>query len=156
MKELHGNKAPETKVLFQPSTGSLIVKMVQNALPVTFTFAKYSSQNGLTWAYKREGTEPGAVTFYCKNSGRPRWSCVPLPKATCFLFYSSIKWHLRINKISCKRWKPHAVGEQGLGDGNTHHHRQLPYYSCRRVGVEVRQELKNKIVGHVIINYIIK
>ena len=58
--------------------GSLFTKIVQNTLLVTFTFAKYSSQNELFWTYKREGIEPGAVTFYCKNSGRLcRSLCAP-------------------------------------------------------------------------------
>ena len=63
----------ETKPLkqrFYPrlTTGSLFTKMVQDILLVTFTFAKYSSQHGLFWAYKGEGTEPGAITFYCKTA----------------------------------------------------------------------------------------
>lgn len=150
----------ETKPLKQRfysrlTTGSLFTKMVQNTLLVTFTFAKYSSQHGLLWAYKGEGTEPGAVTFYCKNSARLCQSYVPRPKPMCFLFYSSIKWHLWINKISFKCWKPHTVGKQEFGDGSTYRHQQIPYCICRKTRVGVRQELKNSL-GHTIINYIIK
>ena len=132
----------ETKPLKQNfysrlTNGSLFTNIVQNTLLVTFTFAKYSSQNELFWTYKREGREPGAVTFYCKNSGRLCRSYVPRPKPMCFLFYSSIKWHLWINKISFKCWKPHTVGKQEFGDGSTHRHQQIPYCICRKTGIGV-------------------
>lgn len=67
------------------------------------------SENTHLLIYKGEGPEPGVVTTYSQNSGRPCWSRVPLSKAMCFLYYSSIKWHLWINTISFKCWKPHTV-----------------------------------------------
>lgn len=75
---------------------------------------------------------------YAKNSGGPLWSRVPLPKAMCFFFYSSIKWHLWINKISFKCWKPHTVGAQGLGDGSTCHLSRHHAAVLGRVGVGVK------------------
>lgn len=138
-------------------TGSVFT----HALQVMFTFAKYTSQNGHLWTHKGEGTEPRTVISHCKNSGRPRWSCVPLPKATCFLFCSSIKWHLWRNQISFKCWKPHTFGEQGVWDDSTWHHQQRPHCSHGEDWGEKSErgwgrEEFFKILGHFFINYVIK